>query len=453
MTESTLICWNCSKRSPPGKCTNCNAELRSPNSNSSDKQVEKKYIIRIQHNGGQTAEFSLDKLEQILEKNFKIIDHLYHRSPAFIVQHTGKNLDHSYKDLVQESNELSDGLTPNLINPKNYLQFNQNFSGEIGEAIVIRFFILPKITVKTRPLFIPLLVATILSVIIAGALTCYNYLAAFNSQTPELSVTRFINSLNLEFYLLTLAFSSVIIGLLLVRWVLQIITDKRIGSNSKMFFLPTFFPLGEIGTVGFLSVEQSPHKSKSNLFNSIFAPSVIAWILAITIFIASFPLSTASTTSSDIYANFSVLASGSFEPVFLRITGYVLQFSGMMNLESASITKTYLFHPITLAAFSMVYVFGIHLLPLRQLSGGALVEVSVKRPYPWLLSIMVILALILMQIWWLAIVALFIFVQHKGTFVQNEFSKLPKFYKLKLILVILIGILSFPVPVELLNLS
>jgi hypothetical protein len=449
MSDDTVICWNCLERSPKGRCIHCDVEMATldSGSDSSQKKVNYKYTIQLKEKGEHTEEFEFNKLRDLVSEYFDIIEEVLSPDPMFLVSFSGLDINESYQKLEAESHKILQGLTPIFINYKKYPTSHVHSQSE-NVNLIVKYAFVASVKKPITRLSLIFYLATLISIFLSGLVNTNRW--NNSRQLIETSIITYNLDISSEVVLISLSFSIFLIVVLSLRELINRLLTKKYGVKSvESFFLPTI-PIFELGTVGSFLVERQPHKSREGIFNSSFYGTVITWVICVIVFISTLSLAEENSAAAKLYSNGSIVASGRYEPVLLVLINILGNALGLINTDvslNTTITQAYLLHPITIAALAGIYICGFHMFPVNQLNGGALIHVTLGRKAVIFSTILIITMFLIVQLFWLAIIT-YIFYHRLGRLtVLNEFTELPRFWILKLLIMGSIVILSFPVPV------
>lgn len=427
----SLICWNCSKRTNPGKCKYCQVEVSVPFQIQKREVVEKKHIIEIRKKGKKILKLDLDNLSDIVAKHFTVKKSLLIASPEYLVTNPGKTLDKNFSELIDESSILLNGLTPRV----------QKVKGLTDDLIIKFSYIEPINKLELRKMLIFMLI-TYVSMFLAGL---YNFSKYTSSQDKTLKQPVILNtSISIESIISALLFSTILLSILLVKDSFQIITALRKNNNIlSSYFLPAP-PIFELGTLGSFLHQRKIHQDRKSLFYTALYGPIISWTISAIIIILSLKLAIHDPDAAQNYASHSIVANGTFEPMGLH---YLAVIANKLNLWDSDvnfpITKNYLLHPITLAGLAGFYISGISLLPASHLNGGYLIRAQYGNRLHKILTYVVIILFLTVH-WIMAILLLFLTDRFGAPEVLNEESKMPKNARFWVIFTLLIALLSFP---------
>ncbi len=438
MSQPLLICWNCLGRTPEGTCIHCGKEVSRAASESDPEENQKlHFVVQIRQKSGVVNEFEVEKLEEILSTQFEVTSRDFTQSgPIFVVKKKSEQVD--FDDLYARCTDLAEGLTPLIKSPRLNLKYSR--LGVDQDHLVVEFKFVPRRTNTETTISRVTFLLTLISIFIAGLLTSYRYQAAKQGRQFDINLQNVLEQFSNQILVNSLLFTGVSISLILFNFlVTKWVNRKFNGPKIKLVPLPTFIPYFEIGTLGNLKVEYSPHRTRSSYFQTSFIPTVVTWVTSVLIFISSLYLSIIDTSVANAFNQQSLIANGTYEPPLLWIIE-------LLVFSNEPITQNQLIHPIGLAALSMIYLFGIQLLPMTQLNGGAMIEVVYGKISLYLTSLVFLGILFISGLWWLLIVNIFLFRFTSDSPVLNELSPFPRFAKLLTIFAIFLGILSLPFP-------
>ncbi len=427
----SLICWNCGKRTDPGNCIYCKVEILSPYQVQEDK-IQKKHIIEIRKRGRKVLQLDLDNLSEIVAQHFTIKNSLLMASPEFLVVNPGANLGDCFSNLVDDSSNLLDGLTPKITSVK----------GSTTDLIIKYIYIEPAERVEVRKILL-FIIFTYMSALFAGL---YNYTRYTRAQGKELSHPTIFNiSISMNSIAYAVVFASIIIIILFIKDFIQIYTAFR----SEKIKLSTYFlpapPIFEIGTLGSFLHQRGIHQTRKSLFYTVLFGPIFGWLVSSAIILFSLHLAIQDPSAANSYASHSIVAKGSFEPLGLNFLANLANSLGLWNGDlSKPITQQYLLHPITIAGLAGFYICGLNLLPAAHLNGGYLVRAKFSQRIHRILTYLVII--IIISVHWLVAILLLLLNDRFGTpEILNEESIMPKTTRYWFIIAMIIAVLSFPV--------
>lgn len=446
MSDNTVICWNCLRRTQKGQCEHCGEQLGSadPKDQTDPSDINYKFIVQLRNRENVTKEFQFDRLKNLVEEYFHVHQSQAYPQPMFVVGHKGEDISDSFEKLHIESQNVLPGLIPFLERMDKYLSLRQSIQLPSKSVMVIRYGYQPDRKPINKSILRMFFLATIISVLFSGLVNVSRWKLASQGSTE---ISPFAMDTSSETLLLTIGFTIVLMAILAIREWIQRTLSRRYGvQDAASVFLPAI-PIFELGTIGSFLVERDPHISRSGMFNTAFWGPFLMWLLSFVLFLASLPLSVIDSTAAAAYAERSIVASGTYEPLFFTLLKYLGEVVGWLEPSELAFSQQILFHPISIAALATLYITGFHLLPITQLNGGIIIGLSLGKRFAILMSLTTIIILIFVELWWVAIVA-FIFHRRIGRIeVLNEFSPLPKFWWMQLLLVLTAVVLSFPVPI------
>ncbi len=427
-----VICWSCLQRSPLGKCIHCGETLTLPvaKKEPTEEDIKKKFIIQLQQKDGSTTEFYYTDLLKIVKKHFMVLKEIIVASPQFIVsmKNENDNVDEKFQNLYEESQQFIPGLVP-ILQRDTRLGINQ---------YLISYSFLPQTKPSTglvRNIFYFL---SIFSVIISGLLVSIKYFNIMNQTNyGYLMIQNFYNP---WVWVNTAIFSLIILGVLLIRMkIIELDFLKLSGYRPKFLwiFVPPFY---EMGTLGYLVIEHKPHFNKHAAIVSSFRGNFISWIISSILLAVTSFLNYRNPEMATQFGKTSIVASGYYEPLIFRLLE--------MLFSSEVYVKSFLFHPAFIASLITFYITGLSFLPAIQLFGGSIVQSSSNRLIAYFTTFLVVIALFYVGLIWLAIL-IFLFQDRFGKiYVLNGASTKPRYWKLIVALILVVSILTFPLPLN-----
>jgi len=441
--DPLLICWNCLGRTPEGTCIHCGKEVSKAGAIDDTEDKNLQYVIQIRQRNGDKKEFELRQLTEIVETEFEVMSQQFlPTGPIFIVKQPELK-QFSYQNLSVKCSDLAPGLTPIIKQPRRHVKYVKLRLPK--DYAIVEFKFVPNTEPKKSRLPFISFMLTLFSVIFAGALTStrYEYITT-HEVLPTFDFNHLDVFLSVDITVNTAIFLGVIFTIMSINYITFKLIKKYLNTPPmRMIFLPTIIPYFEIGTLGSLRIEFNAYRTRSLYFINAFLPNFITWLAAVLILGFTLPLGTMGDAIASKFSDNSLISSGKFEPFILNFIAFLWSFAGLSPLP---ITQHMVLHPASLAALSMVYIYGFQMLPITQMNGGAMVEILFGRVSVYLTSILVMGLLFYIGMWWLLIINFFLFRLSSESPVLNEISKLPKYSGLLTIFAIILGVLSLPIP-------
>ena len=432
--SAEVICWSCLKRTPLGKCIHCGEMTKLPTGSKEkeEQSIKERFIIQLQNKDGSTVEFFYSDLTDLIRQHFKIIKEFLVTSPQFIVTvEEGKDVDAEFNELYVKSRNMVPGLTPILqrdtrLGPHQFvLSFTFiNLPTPTSNFILKSFFIL-----------------TFLSVFLSGLLVSVKYYSILENR--DTTYTDINNYSNPYVWLNSFGFLLIVLGTLYLRKILiekDYLNYSGFKPSAIWIFVPPFY---ELGTLGFLLIENHPHFSKTASIKTAFKGNFISWIVSATLLLILLPLNLYLPDQAKTFQGNSIVVSGAYEPTLFTIARTIYN---LIYGQGSPYLSSFLIHPLFLAALIPFYICGLSFLPAIQLFGGTIVQSSSNRLIAYFTTFIVVVALFWVGLIWLAIL-IFLFQDRIGRiYVLNGASAKPKAWKQILLISIIISILSFPIP-------
>ncbi|MCE7735476.1 MAG: hypothetical protein GPJ54_11400 [Candidatus Heimdallarchaeota archaeon] len=401
-----------------------------------EKETQKR-VIEIRRKGRKAYYLNLNELNEIVGNNFTIIRSIHMESPKYLVEDPGTALAESFETLITDSSQLLQGLTPKVAR----IAKNSN------HLLIQYAFIEPAGLVNNRRSIL-LVLATFLSIFLSGIVNSTN----INNSQGIAKSGWVISGVDVSFdaFIWAFMFSSTLILILLLKDVIQILIGRKYyGIKMQSYFIPAP-PIFELGTIGSFVGNLSIHRSRSSMFYTSLIGPLISWVVSVIILVLSLGMAKNNPEAANAYSEDSILGGGNYEPLMLKYAvGISNSFLGTDIGLSDAVTSMYLFNPITLAALAGIYISGLSLLPLSFLNGGQIV----RSKYGKLAHLIATYLVIIATIYYNFLFSFLLLLVHQRLGVPdilNEESKISIFSNILVFMVLLIVILSVPLPINLL---
>ena len=434
-----LICWNCAAWTPPGICISCGKEVVSTHAIAEEMDnVEKSYnrVIEIRSRGKEVHHLDLNELNAVVSDNFTVIRSLLVDSPKFLIEDPGNELDAKFDKLFEDSNQLLNGLTPKL----------QRTLRSPHQYIIQYAYFDPQNIIETRKLKI-LSVFTAIAIFLAGL---YNYTSYSDALDQATSAKTLLGvKLNLQGFLFAFYFTSVLVIILFVKDMIQIYVAKRFFNvELNSIFIPAP-PMFEFGTLGSIAHQKTFHRTRKSMFYTSFIGTAVAWIISVAIFLISISWSKFNSDAVKLYTKHSWVENGKYEPLIAK---YIIELGNFLNITNINladpITKTYLLHPVALAALCGIYLTGLNLVPVAYLNGGQMARAQFGRNTHSFMTYFAVLLFVVSGYLFVGLIVLLFHRQMRSPEILNEESAIGKYSIFWFGVALLICLLSFPISIK-----
>ncbi|RLI21074.1 hypothetical protein DRO54_04665 [Candidatus Bathyarchaeota archaeon] len=223
----------------------------------------------------------------------------------------------------------------------------------------------------------------------------------------------------------------------------KIMANKHRIEATLPYFIPSPPQLG-IGTFGAVIMQKSPPPNSDALFDVGASGPIAGFIISIIAILTGLPLS--------VYEWIPINAPTLPEPIFLRLlrlttgTYFLPPTDNLPPRPGPDYVPAILLHPIAYAGWIGIVVTMLNLLPVGTLDGGHIIESIFKGKARSIFLITSIVLLLFTQFWaMIFFVLLFGLYRHPGPL--DNVSGLSTGRKILAFGVLLIFILSFPMPV------